>query len=264
MQQDNSISTRKRLLAAVTGLLACLSVTAEAGLIRGGGGAVQQDSFNETVVLYDDSTVDYRASRIVSGTSVGSYSRNSLHFPAYATPPELCWDAINRDVPGVETRTECHYEYYLDETLELMGATDYHINGADYLLTWFIEGMGQSWSFSSNSLDFAHLLMAMPDDMGPGEYLATFTFRQIAPQGYGLFRYSNILDPYRCDETDNRDGTGSEIVCGQIGSYWVGGWTEWTDSARLVILDRPVDVPAPAGLLLLASGLLLMAGRRRQ
>ena len=64
---------------------------AQAGLVRGGGGTVQQDSFNETVELYDDSTVDYRASRMVSGVSIGSYSRNSLHFPAYATPPELCW-----------------------------------------------------------------------------------------------------------------------------------------------------------------------------
>ena len=144
-----------------------------------------------------------------------------------------------------------------------MGATDYHINGADYLLTWLIQGMGHSWSFSSSSLDFAHLLMAMPDDMGPGEYMVSFTFRQIAPQGYGLFRYSNILDPYRCDEADNRDGTGSEIVCGQIGSYSVGGWTEWTDSTWLYIFDRPAEVPAPASVLLLAGGLLLLARRRR-
>src|SRR3990167_5516800 len=175
--------SRPALLAAAASPLAGLAVPAEAGLVRGGGGTVQQDSFNETVVLYDDSTVDYRASRIISGTSVGSYSRNSLHFPAYATPPELCWDAINRDIPGVETRTACHYEFSLGETLELMGATDYHINGAEYLLTWLITGMDQSWSFSSSSLDFAHMLTAMPDDMGVGEYTVSFTFRQIAPQG---------------------------------------------------------------------------------
>lgn len=253
------------LMAATSFLLTCLAMPAQAGIIRSPGGTVQQDSFNETVALYDDSTVDYRASRMVSGQEIGSYSRNSLHFPAYATPPELCWDNIIRDVPGVELRTDCHYEFVVGEMLELMGATAYHINGADYLLTWLIEGMGHSWSFSNSSLDFAQLQMAMPDDMGPGEYMVSFTFRQIAPEGYGLFRYSNILDPYRCDEADNRDGTGPEIVCGQIGSYSAGGWTEWTDGTSLIILDRTVPVPSPAALsLLLLGGIGLLTARRQR
>lgn len=246
---------------ALTATLLTLSIPAQAGIIRGPGGTVQQDSFNETVMLYDEATLDYRASRVVSGTSIGSYSRNSLHFPVYATPPADCWNNVFIDPESSQLRrTECHYEFYLGDMLELLGVAALPISGADYLLTWHIEGGGRSWDFSGDALGLAQLLTAMPDDMGPGEYNATLTFRQLAPDGFTLFRYSNILDPYRCDETDNQEGTGPEIVCGQIG--YLTDEVSWTDATRIVIRDRPVPTPASLALLLTgAFGWLLL--RRR-
>lgn len=243
--------------------LLVLSIPVQAALIRSGGGSVQQDSFNETVMVFDESTLDYRASRIVSGTSIDSYSRNSLNPPAFATPPGDCWYNTFSEIEGAPLiRTACHYEFYVGDMLELMGAARYPLEGVDYLLSWTIFGMGQTWQFTSDSLAHVNFQTAMPDDMGAGEYWVSFTFTQIAQDGYALFRYSNILDPYRCDEAENREGTGPEIVCGQVGSLTTS--VSYTDSARLYVLERPIAVPAPASLLLFGGGLLLLARWRRR
>ncbi|HEX4909357.1 MAG TPA: hypothetical protein VFV64_01190 [Permianibacter sp.] len=249
--------------AALLALTPLLAAPVHAALIRSGGGTVQQDSFNETVMVYEEATLDYRASRIVSGTSIDSYSRNSLNPPAFATPPEDCWYNTFSEIEGAPLiRTACHYEFYVGDMLELMGAARYPLDGVDYLLSWTIFGMGQTWQFDSDSLSHTHFQTAMPDDMGPGEYWVSFTFTQIAQEGYALFRYSNILDPYRCDEAENREGTGPEIVCGQTGSLTDS--IMYTDAARLYVLERPTAVPTPASWLLLSAGLLALARLRRR
>ncbi|NQD36778.1 hypothetical protein HPT27_07045 [Permianibacter sp. IMCC34836] len=253
-----------KLLTTLTAvLMSAIATDANAILIRSGGGSTQQDSFNETYRLYDLATLDYRASRVVSGTSIGGYSRNSLHFPAYATPPADCWDNIIRPDTGGEFHTDCHYEFYVGDLLELMGETDYEINGALYELNWHIAGMGHEWDYTSSDLSGAFLQTVMPPDMGPGAYDAWFTFTQIAPEGYTLFHYSNILDPYRCDMADNEDHTGEEMVCGQIG--WLSESTSYTSWARILVFDRPISVPSPDALILLLSGfgVLLMRYRKQ-
>ena len=263
-QHEQTRTFRHHLIsAALLALPPLLAAPVHAALIRSGGGTVQQDSFNETVMVYEEATLDYRASRIVSGTSIDSYSRNSLNPPAFATPPEDCWYNTFSEVEGAPLiRTECHYEFYVGDMLELMGAARYPLDGVDYLLSWTIFGMGQTWQFDGDSLAHANFQTAMPDGMGPGEYWVTFTFTQIAQEGYALFEYSNILDPYRCDEVGTIDGTGTETVCGQIGS--LRSSVMHSDSARLYVLERPTAVPTPASGLLFGAGLLAFARWRRR
>lgn len=243
-------------------LVLSLASSADAAIIRSPGGTVGQDSFNETYVLYDLDTLDYRASRVVSGTAIGSYSRNSLHFPAYATPLADCWDNIIRPDTGGEFHTDCHYEFYVGDLLELIGETAYEINGALYELNWHIAGMGHEWDYTSADLSGAFLQTVMPADMGPGAYDAWFTFSQIAPEGYTLFHYSNILDPNRCDMADNQDHTGEELVCGQLGS--LADSTSYTSWARILVFDRPIGVPTPSVALLLLTGCGLLLRRFRR
>jgi hypothetical protein len=250
---------KSKVVYSFATILLLINCLAEAAIIRSGGGTKGQDSFNATVLLVDEASINNIG--FGGGAVYSSYSYNSYADYVYATPALSChYDTFFEPFSNNEIRTDCDYEFYIGERLQLEGYIEIFLAGSEsYDLLWTISQGAKSWSYSNADIlmvDTAqstnkHLFLdvAMPLDMLVGNYNVELQFAQYAPVDKTYFRYSQYLDQEQCAVLGD---VGTPETCGLTGSAW-NVLRETSNVEQLRILAVSVSEPSTWILFLLVS-----------
>jgi len=253
-------------------LLALAAAPADAIVSRRSGGAIGTDSFNDTTKLVQDLQL-YSGTIFKSGTTVDMYSLNSFSLGVYAVPAADCWNNIQTVVLSEDPyaselrRTDCDYEFNQGDELELTGSLDKFLDGVAWELTWTIGNDIKQWEWlfsgDGDPSSGLNVKMAMPGDLGVGDYWVDLQLRMIAPDGLDFFYYSNILDPeFKYPNCPQVGPNPEDLACGQVGhASDIRDYRSRREDLH-VFASSTVPVPGTLGLLLGGGLLLLMTPRR--
>lgn len=254
-----TLLSRRFFIPAVTLILLLAHLSVEAAIIRSGGGTKGQDSFNATVLLIDETSIN--GIGYGGGAVYSSYSYNSYADYVYATPALSChYDTFFEPFSNNEIRTDCDYEFYIGERLQLEGYIEIFLAGSEsFDLLWTISQGAKSWTYTNDDIlmvDTAqstnkHLFLdvAMPLDMLVGNYNVQLQFTQYAPVDKTYFRYSQYEDQEQCAVLGP---IGTPETCGLTGSAW-NAQGEISNVEQLRILAVNVSEPSTLILFLIAS-----------
>jgi hypothetical protein len=236
-----------------------VSFVADAGLIRGAG--IGHDSSSEAQNFYRiaDQYTDALGVR-TNFISTDSETLVSGKIPLFAVPSD-CYIDISFSPPNF-VNDPCYYQFYQNEMLQFEGYMAMFFENSSLVdLVWTITGAGYSQSFSGSYINrMASLETAMPL-LAAGEYQLGLMVTFYAGAGYKFYTDPSVhSDNLNCGELN--PGDQNSVSC----SYgWIGADTLSFSSRmeKIVILagDKPVDIPAPASVLLLLLGGGLLCGR---